>query len=142
MAVTATPIYPQAINAQVQTYVNADGTSYKTVYTAGSNGSRLTNILLTNTDSGSAYVVQLAVQISSTNYLIGTVNVPLSSGNTTSAPTVLALNSSQFAGLARDANGNPYIDLPAGVSAKLMALVTVAVTSAKTVTITASGVDF
>jgi hypothetical protein len=139
MAVTATPIYPQAVNAKQQVIVNADGTTIKALYAAGSNGSRITNINVTNTDTG-AYTLQLFVQISSTDYLLGSVSIPLSAGNTNAAPTINCLNNSQMPSLPRDAQGNPFIDLPASSTLRIATTGTVA--STKTVTAVAFGVDF
>lgn len=98
--------------------------------------------MVTNTDSGAAYAIQLNVTISATNYLIGTVNVPLSAGNTTAAPSVNLLSALNNFGpyLCKDANGNPYIYLANGSTLKVNSTTTV--TSAKTVTFFAQGGDY
>lgn len=141
MAVTATPIYPQSLKNSVVTIVNADGTTKKTVYTAGADGTKLESIFVTNTDTA-AYTLNVYFNISSTDYLIGTVNIPLSSGNTTSAPTVNLLSSAGNLGavLNKDPNGNTYLYLQSGTVLKVATTGTV--TSAKTVTLTAIGEDF
>jgi len=140
MSVTATPIYPQSIVNDVLAIVNATGTTVTTLVTAGSNGTKIESLNLSNTDAGSAYVVQLFVVVSSTNYLIGTVNVPLSSGNTVAAPAVSALTRANIPALAIDANGNPYLYLASGSSLALA--VTVAITSGKTVAALAQGGNY
>lgn len=142
MAVTSTPIYPQALTNTPITFVNADSTTAKTAYTAGANGSKLEAIYASNTDSGVSYTVNIWIKQSSTSYLLGTVSVPLSSGNTTSAPTVNLLNSSGNLGsiLNKDPNGNTYLYLSSASSVTVAP--TVAVTSAKTLTFVAQGEDF
>lgn len=142
MPVTNTPIFPQTIVNTPVTIVNADGTGKKTVYTGGTNGSKVENIQVTNTDSGVAYTLQFFMTISATDYLIGSVNIPLSAGNTSAAPTVNALNYANNWGVAlnTDSNGNNYLYVANGTTLK--AAVTVAVTAAKTVTILAQGDDF
>lgn len=140
MAVTNTPIYPQSINQTAVTIVNADSTNKKTAYTAGANGSKIEAIYITNTDTN-AYTMNIYETISGTDYLIGTVNIPLSSGNTTSAPTVNLFNMSTNFGviLNRDASGNPYLYLAA--SAIIKVALTGAITAAKTMTIVSMGED-
>ena len=139
MAVTATPIFPQTLTNTPVTILPADTTTLKTAYTAGSNGSKLEAIYVTNTDSASAYSVQINITISSTSYLLGTVNVPLSAGNTTAAPNVNLLASTNL-NLPKDANGNPYIYLLASAIVKVGVLV--AVNSGKVVTFITQGEDF
>lgn len=124
MTVTATPIYPQAINSSSQQILPADTTTLKTLYTAGTNGSKVESILLTNTDTAAAYAIQFSVTISATTYLLGTVNVPLSSGNTIAAPSINALQSSNLP-LSFDAFGNPYLYLASGAVLKINSLTTV-----------------
>ena len=142
MAVTATPIFPQTITNAVATIVPADTSSLKTLYTGGSNGSRVENILVTNTDAAAAYAIQLTVVISATNYLIGTVNVPLSAGNTTAAPTVNLLSALNNFGpyICKDSNGNPYLYLANGAVLKVNSTTTV--NTSKQVTFFAQGGDY
>jgi hypothetical protein len=141
MAVTPTPIYPQALNQTIVTIVNADGTTLKTAFTAGANGSKLEALYVTNTDTN-AYTMQIYETISGTDYLIGTASIPLSSGNTTSAPTVNLLSPTGNFGsvLSIDSNGNRYLYLRA--SAIIKVATTGTVTAAKTVTIISVGEDF
>jgi hypothetical protein len=140
MTVTATPIYPQTINSSVVTILPADTTTLKTLYTGGTNGSKVENIVVTNTDSTAAYVVQIYITISSTNYLIGTINVPLSSGNTTSAPGINVISNSNVGTFARDPNGNAYIYVANGAVLKVASTTTV--TTAKALTFYAQGGDY
>jgi len=140
LAVTSTPVFPQAVNHTVVTIVNADSTNKKTIYTPGANGSIIEALLVTNTDTG-AYTLNIYATISATDYLIGTVNIPASAGNATGTPSVNLLSATSNFGsvLPKDAFGNPTLQVPSGTTLK--AAVTVAVTAAKTVTILGVGSD-
>lgn len=139
MTVTATPIFPQTITSPSQQILPADTTTLKTLYTAGTNGSKIENIIATNTDTAAAYGIQLSVTTGATTYLLGTVNVPLSSGNTTAAPAISLLNSANLP-TAKDSNGNPYIYLASGSVLKVNSLTTV--NTGKIVAITCNGGDY
>jgi hypothetical protein len=106
---SSTPAFvatPQTPAAQFQ---NADGTTFKTLYTAGSSGGRVDTLIGTSTDTVSAYVVQLALQKSSVDYVLGEVNVPLGSGTNGSAKSVAMLNTTDIPGLAYTENGSLYL---------------------------------
>lgn len=139
MAVTNTPIFPQTITSPSVQILPADTTTLKTLYTAGTNGSKVENIIATNTDTAAAYALTLTVVTSATNYIIGTINVPLSSGNTAAAPAVSLLNSANLP-TAKDSNGNPYIYLASGSVLKVNSGTTV--NSGKVVSVTCNGGDF
>lgn len=51
----ATPQNPAA------SFANADSTTFKTLMTAGSSGSRVDTLFAANSDAANAYVVQLAL---------------------------------------------------------------------------------
>ena len=129
MAVTATPIYPQTINPTVARIQNSDSTNKVTLYTAGTNGCRISNIMVTSTETSSAKSLAFYITSSGTDYLIGTVNIPANSGFTTSAATVFPIATTQFVSLDVDANGNRYFTLKSGQVLK--ASVAVAMTSGK-----------
>ena len=141
MVVTATPIFPQTITNKVVTIVNADTTTLKTLYAAGTNGTKVENILVTNTDTA-AYTVQVYVTISATDYLIGSVNIPLSAGNLSTVNSVNLLSTTGNLGpvLNLDSTGNPYLYLASGSTLKVATTGTV--TAAKTITFFAQGGDF
>lgn len=139
MAVTATPVFPQTVQSPVIQILPATTTGLVTVYTAGTNGSKIENIICTNTDTAAAYAITLTVVVSSTNYIIGTINVPLSSGNTTSAAAVSLINSTNLP-LAKDSNGNPYLLLASGAVLKANSSTTV--NTGKVVSIVAMGGDY
>jgi hypothetical protein len=142
MALTYTPIFPVTINNTSVQILPADTTTLKTIYTGATNGSRLENILVTNTDTAAASVVQVYAVISATNHLLGTVNVPISSGNLIAVPSVNLLSYSGNLGnlLNRDANGNTYLYVASGTIIKVA--VTVAVNAGKILDFFAQGGDF
>jgi|SRR6185312_439615 len=139
MSVTNTPIFPQTITSPSVQILPADTTTLKTLYTAGTNGSKIENIIATNTDTTAAYGIQLSITTGATTYLLGTINVPLSSGNTTVVPAVSLINSTNLP-TAKDSNGNPYIYLASGSVLKVNSLTTV--NAGKIIAITCNGGDF
>ena len=48
MAANVTPIFPSVVNNGRVTIVNADGTTAKSLFSAGSNGSRVDQIVCTS----------------------------------------------------------------------------------------------
>lgn len=139
MSTTPTPIFPQTIQSESVQILPATTTTLVTLYTGGTNGSKIENIIASNTDTAAAYALTLTIVTSSTNYIIGTINVPLSSGNTTAAPAVSLINSANLP-LAKDSNGNPYLYLGSGSVLKVNSGTTV--NTAKVVSITAIGGDY
>lgn len=139
MTVTATPIYPQTITTGVVQILPATASNLVTLYTAGTNGSKIECIMATNTDTAAAYAITLTVVISATNYILGTVNVPLSSGNTTAAPAISLLASSNIP-LSKDPDGNPYLYLASGAVLKVNSSTTV--NTSKVVSFIAQGGDY
>ena len=109
MAVTATPVFPQAIH----TAAVALTTSYQAVYTPGANGSKIDALIVTSTDA-TARDLTLAVQISAADYVIGTVSIPITAGTINSAPSVDLLRNSQIPCFAYDAFGNKCLYLANG----------------------------
>jgi hypothetical protein len=139
MAVTATPIFPQTITNGLVQIANADAQNLKTIYTAGTNGSKIENILVSSTDS-SARDVQFSIVASAVTYIIGTISIPANSGNTNALPVINVLGNSQIPSLSRDSNGNYYLYLSNGSVLKASALTTV--TAAKVISIFAQGGDY
>src|SRR4051794_32654395 len=139
MSVTATPIFPQAVNAAVGTIANADGTTVKTVLTAGTNGSKVEALTVSSTDT-SDRVVNVYLTRSAVNYLLCTLTVPLSSGNDAAVSPVDVFHHARVPGLSYDANGNRVLYLKSGDT--LSWGCTTTVTSGKTLTALAQGGDY
>jgi hypothetical protein len=83
--------------------------------------------------------VQVFLKRSATSYLLGTVNVPLSAGNTVAAPAVDLLGAVGMPGLAFDNDGQHYLPLMTGDTIMVASLTTV--NAAKVLSFVASGGD-
>jgi hypothetical protein len=139
MAVTATPIFPQAVNVGLGTIVNGDGTTTKAIFTAGANGSKLEMLTVSSTDTSNRDV-NIFLTRSATNYLLATVQIPLNSGNANNVAAVDILRSTMLPGLANDAMGNRILYLKSGDTLTFAATTTV--TSGKQITAVAHGGDY
>jgi hypothetical protein len=140
MPVTATPIFPQTITTGVTQILPADTTTLKTLFTAGANGSKIDNILVTSTDTG-AKDLQLVVTISAVDYIVGTFTVPANTGNTNSTVTLNALAHPQlFNALNVDNNGNRCLFLATGAVLRVKSIATV--TATRVISLIAQGGNF
>lgn len=108
------PVFVATPRTPAASIVNADGTSFKTVFTAGTLGSRIDTLIATNTDTVNASIIQLALQKSGVDYVIGEISVPIGSGTNGSAKSVALLNTTDIPGLAYTENGSIFIE--SGVS--------------------------
>ena len=139
MAGTATPIFPQTIKNYVTQIVNADASNLKTILTGAANGTLLNRIWVCSNGS-SARDLQFYVTIGGTDYLIGTLSIPASSGFTNAVPQVGVFESTQFPSMFLDNNGNKVMRIESGAILKVKALTTV--TSAKAISIFCQGGEF
>lgn len=149
MAVTATPVFPQAPKMWVAALLNATGaytfvantstaTGRVTLVTAGANGTIIEAITASSTDSA-AKDLQLIV-LNSIDYPLTTLSIPANSGFTNALPPVDLLRHLQVPGLSFDVNGNRILFLPSGSS--LCIATTAALTAAKQISVVAVGADF
>jgi hypothetical protein len=131
MAANTTPIFELTPQNVGTTFVNADSTNLKTLWTAGLEGSRIDAISICSNDTGA---VNLAFYIDDgvASYYIGNVNIPIGSGYTT-VVKVDALQTLKPAYLS-------FLILKAGYTLKCNSVA--AVTAAKTVTVVVIGGDF
>jgi hypothetical protein len=131
------PYQPQTSRVQI---ANADAQNYKTIFTAGGNGSKVFALFAASSDT-SARVLQVAITNSGTNYPLCTVNVPASSGTSSSGSTpVNLLSTATIPGIPIDSDGNPFLYLISGDTLTVSALTTV--TSADAITVHAVAADF
>ena len=111
-------VNPQTPNIGVIQFTASPGT-YKTLYVGGSNGSKITGIFVTNTDSVS-HLITIQVSSSASAHCSPTsgcfggaaVTIPITAGYATGVPAVNMMSSANWPGLPRDSDGNPYIYLP------------------------------
>lgn len=95
---------------------SAANTRYDILTADATYARRIYGISITSTDTG-AQTVKIHLHDGTVNYQLFTINVPLSSGNTTTAAAVDIMGSVYGASVfqkQRDANGVPYFNLPAG----------------------------
>lgn len=125
------PTYPSGIARIAKTIVNADSTNWVDVYdnSASSSPVRVEALNLCSDDT-STVNIQFGRFDGATTFLIGTVRAVTLSGTDGATPRVNCLN---FVGVTAP-DSIQVIEIPAG--GKLQAKSLVAVTSAKTVTIT------
>lgn len=127
----ASPTYPSGIAAITQTFVNADGTDWKTLYNNSSSSSPVRcEVLNLCSDDTVAVNMQFGIEIGGTTYLIGTVRAATLSGTDGAAAVVFPLAS--IGSVAPDAIR--VLHIPNG--AKLQARSRAAVSATKIVTIT------
>jgi hypothetical protein len=117
----------------------ADTTALVTLFTAGSEDSVVKAINVQSTDTA-ARVVQLWVNDGTTDFLIGSVNIPLRSGDNGTAATIDLLGGTLMPSLPYDANGKRILPLPAGYILKVNSQATV--TAAKEITFVCMAEDY
>lgn len=140
MAVTPTPALPQTPKSSKQQILPADTTTLKTLYTGGANGSKVTSVIATSSDTASRDVT-IGITRSGTFYPLGTFTVPIAAGQVAGTPAVDLLSPSVIAGLPVDNDGQPYIFL-SDATDLLQAKALTTVTAAKEIDINAFGADF
>jgi hypothetical protein len=139
MAKQASLFLMAGFNTQSVTLTSSDTTTAKTCFTAGANDSVVRGIIATTTDSVTVNVT-LWVTRSGTDYLLGTVNLPITAGDTGSAPSVDLLASAIIPGLPQDSVGKPYIPLKNGDTLKVGCLATMS--TGKTTYVSVFGEDY
>lgn len=148
MAVTNTLPIPQTLQNPVVTFANADSfsasnpgtapTNTKVFATAGANGSLITSIIVSSTDTAAQQVsFWFSPDAGTTKYLMFVVNIPLGSGyggagGTGVVANIDILGSSIIVGLPNGPDGRPIIELTANARI-YCAMQTQAVTSNKNV---------
>jgi hypothetical protein len=116
-------------------------TNGTTIYTAGTNGSRVYGVFFATTDTtAGGNNVFLYIKNGSTVYPIGQINVPVSSGNVASTPCVDGISPINCPGLPFDGTGKPYIELASGSTLKMSVIAAVAAT--KTLYCSTIGADY
>lgn len=84
-----------------------------TIYTGGTNGSKITSLIGVSIGTTNNFDVQWGVSSGGTLFLHGTTNVAANAGSTNSIPTAGFLTNTNTVGsLSIDSDGNPYVFLP------------------------------
>jgi len=140
MAANTAPIFVLTPKTNDVTFVNGDGTTAKTLYTAGASGSRILSINAVTSDTA-ANDVNILVKTNGgggTARNIGGKRVPAGSGDQVASTTtsVQLLDPAQIAGLLSDGS------LQLGATDVLQVAPVAAVTAAKTLTIVVQAADY
>lgn len=133
MTTNKDPIFLNSVDTSNVSIDNADGTALQAILTAGADGAAVIRMSAT-TDDTSAVIVVITLNDGTTALIVGEVTVPIGSGTNGSAPAVNLLDEVAMPGLFQ-ADGS----LVMGPAAVLSVSAKVAVTSGKTLDITASG---
>lgn len=140
MAVTATPALPQTPKSAKVQILPAGTTAVQTLYTGGSNGSKVTAVIVSSSDT-SARDVQLGITNTAVFYPLCTVTIPITAGQVTGTAPVNMLSITNLPGLPVDNDGQPYIYLTSASDVLGIKSLTT-VTTAKEIDVTAFGADF
>lgn len=131
MAANTDPIFGAVAHSGGAQFANADGTTKKTLFTAGTNGSRIDSISGCSNDTA---VVEMGAYLNdgTTDHYWGNIHLAIGAGYTTVAKAdgITALTPTTLG----------YLDLPANWSIKVAPAG--AVTTAKVVDIIAIGRDY
>ena len=149
MAVTATPVFPQAPKLWTAALLSTTGAftfvantatsaGKVTLVTAGANGTIIEALTVASTDT-SARDLQL-ILLNTVDFVLSTFAIAANSGFTNALPPIDILRATQTPGFAFDVNGNRILFLPSGTSLCVGTLT--AVTAAKQISVTAFGADF
>lgn len=114
--------------------------TYKTLYTAGSSGSKCFALWETNNDASATHLVTVQIVNSAVKYGGVAVTSVLSEGFANGVPAKNFFSSSIWPGLPMDSDGNPYLLLVSGDT--LQATFATALTSTDVLNLTAVCVDF
>lgn len=140
MAITATPSLPQAPKNYKVQILPADTTTLKTVATGGANGTKISALMASSSDTA-ARDVTWGITTGAVFFPLGTVTIPITAGQIAATPAVNLFDLTKSPGLPIDSDGNPFIFL-SSASDTLQAKSLVAVTAAKEIDLTAIGADF
>jgi hypothetical protein len=92
---------------------DAAGT-YKTIYTAGSNGSKVVALYATSNDASAAHLVTCQIVNSAVKYGGTAVNVPTNSGFANATAQINMMSQTNWVGLPLDSDGNPFFYMVSG----------------------------
>lgn len=114
--------------------------TYKTLYTAGSNGSKCTAMWSTNDDASATHLLTVQIVNSSVKYGGVSITSVESAGFANAVPAQNLMSSTNWPGLALDSDGNPSFMLASGDT--VQATFATALTASDVINIVAQCVDF
>lgn len=109
-------VTPQTPNRGIVQFLQGtdNAGTYKTLYTAGANGSRCYGLQINNTDNTTAHLVTVQIVNTAVKYGGVAVTTTTSAGFANGTPPQSLMLSSVWAGLPVDQYGNPYVQLISG----------------------------
>lgn len=135
-------VTPQAPNRGIVQFLQGTDSAgtYKTLYTAGSNGSRCYAIWMNNNDGSATHLVTLQIVNSTVKYGGVALTTVSSAGFANATPAQSLMSSTVWPGLPVDQYGNSYVQLNSGDT--LQATFATSLTSATLINLVASCSDF
>ncbi len=142
MSLTTTPVFVQTPKlALVQFLQGTDNAgTYKTLYTGGSNGSKVIGMWENNNDPSATHLVTIQLVRSSVLYGGIAITTALNDGYANATPAKNLMSPSVWPGLPVDSDGNPYLLLQSGDL--IQATFATAITSSDVINIAAIIADF
>ena len=114
--------------------------TYKTLYTAGSNGSRCNAIWLTHDDQTNTHLINVQIVSSSVKYGGPQYTTVVSGGAGLFITPINLMTAAIWPGLPTDSDGNPYVQLASGDT--LQATFATALVTSGVINIVVSCADF
>lgn len=114
--------------------------TYKTLYTAGANGSKCNGMWLTTDDATATHLVTVEVVNTAVKYGGTAVTTTLGAGYNGTAYATDFMSNGAWPGLPTDSEGNPYLFLQSGDT--LQATFATALTAGKKVNLVVNCADF
>jgi|SRR5919108_4247560 hypothetical protein len=137
MAANLNPIFVETAETAAQDIANADGTTVQDLVTAGADGARVFAVQASTDETANRdLTLYLQRDGAGTNYPLGSVQVPLGAGTSSSVAGVNLLDATKLRGL--DVDGSLIL----GGGDKLRVAPTATVTSGKTIWVTAHYGDY
>jgi hypothetical protein len=127
--------FTQTVKTPCLALTSANTTTAATLYTASANDAVVKSLVASTNDTTAVNLV-VSINNGTSDFVLGTVNVPINSGYTGAIASVDLLASALIPGLPRDLNNRPVLPLPSGYVLKIGCLATM--TSAKTCNIVGS----
>lgn len=127
--------FTQTLKSPCLALTSASTTALVALYTASANDAVVKSLVVTTNDTTAVNLV-IAINNGTSDFVLGTVNIPINSGYTGAIASVDVLGSTLLPGLPRDINGRSVLPLAAGYILKVGCLATM--TAAKTTNVLAS----
>ena len=142
-AVTANSVVtPQTPNRGIVQFLQGTDSAgtYKTLYTAGSNGSKCSALWETNNDGSATHLVTVEIVNGGVNYGGVAVTTASNDGYANATPAKNFMAPSNWPGLPLDSDGNPFFFLASGDTLK--ATFATALTASKWINLAVICADF